>query len=181
MSTATKADLVRHLRQLTGAIESTDRDFWMAPHLSSGVAKGIVAELSGHAKTEWLLALFKIHPEPFIFWCEREIKANPTAFFQRGIQLERIKFITHDGDLTAVLRLALESQHYPFIVAPTYMDDVKTFQRLNLWAEKSKSTLFFLSEKKLSAAWPISLQLDIHFSENDFAIDIVRQKHGKVP
>ncbi len=181
MSTAFRADLVRELRQLTGAIESTNKEFWMAPDFASGVAKGIVVELSGNAKTEWLLALFKMHPEPFIFWCEKEIKANPAAFYQRGIKLERIKFITHTGDLLPALRLALESQHYPFVVAPTYVDDIKTFQRFNLWAEKSKSTLFFLSDKKLSTAWPISLQLHINFSETGFDIDIVRQKHGKNP
>lgn len=179
MSTAFKADLVRELRRLTGAIESTNKEFWAAPNFTSGVAKGIVVELSGNAKTEWLLALFKMHSEPFIFWCEKEIKANPTAFYQRGISLERIKFITYTGDLLPALRLALESQHYPFVVAPSYIDDIKTFQRFSLWAEKSKSTLFFLSDHKLSAAWPISLQLDINFSETGFEIDIVRQKHAK--
>lgn len=179
MSTATKADIVRQLRQLTGSIESTAKEYWTAPDFASGVAKGIVAELSGNAKTEWLLALFKSNPEPFILWCERETKINPAAFYQRGVGLERIKFIHHNGDLTPALRLALESQHYPFVVAPSYFEDVKTFQRFHLWAEKSKSTLFFLSDKKLSAAWPISLQLDICFSETGFAIDVVRQKHGK--
>lgn len=179
MSTATKADLVRELRQLTGALESTRKEYWIAPDFSSGVPKGIVAELSGNAKTEWLLSFFKANPEPFIFWCERDTKINPTAFYQRGVGLERIKFINYTGDLLPALRLALESQHYPFVVAPSYVEDIKTFQRFHLWAEKSKSTLFFLSDKKLSAAWPISLQLDIHFSENGFAIDVVRQKHGR--
>lgn len=179
MSTATKTDMVRELRQLTSATLSTSKEYWVAPDFSTGVAKGIVAELSGNAKTEWLLSFFKSNPEPFIFWCERETKINPTAFYQRGVALERIKFINHLGDPTPALRLALESQHYPFVVAPSFIEDIKTFQRFHLWAEKSKSTLFFLSEKKLSAAWPISLQLDIQFSHNGFHIDVVRQKHGK--
>ena len=183
MSTATKADMVRELRQLTGTIQSTSKEYWIAPDFSAGqtfgIAKGIVAELSGNAKTEWLLAFFKSNPEPFIFWCERETKINPAAFYQRGVTLERIQFINSTGDLAPALRLALESNHYPFVVAPSYVEDIKTFQRFNLWAEKSKSTLFFLSDKKLSTAWPISLQLDINFSETGLEIDVIRQKHGK--
>lgn len=160
----------------------SDREFWRAPGTVSGVAKGIVAELLGNARTEWLLQLFALHPEPFIFWCERDTQVNPTAIHQRGVGLERIKFVRCAGDLQPVLRLALESQFYPFIVAPNQFQDVKIFQRFHLLAEKSKSTLFLLGDQTFSSAWPISLQLEINSSASgDFEFFTQRQKHGGAP
>ncbi|MBC7420639.1 MAG: hypothetical protein H7328_07920 [Bdellovibrio sp.] len=173
-----RAELLQELREKTGMIELTDKEFWNAPYFPSGVAKGIVVELLGNGRTEWLLQLFKMHPQHYIFWCERETLANPTAFQQRGVNLERIKFVSSKGDLQQPLRLALDSQFYPFIVAPNNFEDIKTFQRFNLLAEKSKSTLFLLADKSFSTAWPISLQLEISSSAEGFKIDIQRQKHG---
>ncbi len=173
-----KAEIIRDLRQRTGCTEFTGREFWSAPNFPSGVARGIVAELLGNARTEWLLQLFALHPEHYILWCERECHANPAAIYQRGVKLERIKFVNTSCDLQQPLRLALESNHYPFIVAPNRFNDTKVFQRLHLLTEKSKSTLFLLAEEKFSTAWPISLQLEISYSDDNFQIQIQRQKHG---
>lgn len=173
-----KHELLRDLRAQTGITHLQDREFWSAPQFAPGVARGIVVELLGNARTEWLLQLFKMHPTPYILWVERESLINPTAIYQRGVTLDRIQFVHSTGDLQQPLRMALESQHYPFIVAPNKFTDLRIFQRLSLLAEKSKSTLFLLADQKFSAAWPISLQLDIQQSENQFQIFVQRQKHG---
>ncbi len=128
---------------------------------------------------EWLVNLFIANPEPYILWCERESKVLPTALIQRGIKHNRMKFVISDGDLYQPLRLALESQYYPFVVAPNRMTQITAFQRLHLLAEKSKSTVFLLGDKKFSQAWPISLQLEINNSSMGFEIEIQRQKHGQ--
>ena len=174
-----KAELLQDLRQKTGSILNAHREFWKAPYLTSGVAKGVIAELLGNARTEWLLELLALHPEHYVFWCEQKSQANPTAFYQRGVALERIKFINTNEDLQQPLRLALESQHYPFVIAPNRFTDIKTYQRLSLLAEKSKSTLFLFADKKFSSAWPISVQLDINFSDDGFTLDVVKQKYGQ--
>ena len=173
-----KAEILRELRALTSGCEHTNREFWTAPDFPSGVAKGIVAELMGNACTEWLIKLFIVNPEPYILWCERDPKILPTAIIQRGVKPHRIKFIISGGELHQPLRLALESQHYPFIIAPNRMTDVTSHQRLHLLAEKSKSTVFLLADKKFSSAWPISLQLEINNSSEGFQISVHRQKHG---
>jgi hypothetical protein len=173
-----KLQLLRDLRAQTGIIELQNKEFWNIPDFPSGVARGIVVELLGNARTEWLLRLFQLHPEPYILWCERESQANPVAIVQRGIRLERIKFVNSAGDLQQPLRLALESKHYPFIIAPNRFSDIRVFQRLSILAEKSKSTVFLLGDQKFSTAWPISLQLDINFSPKGMDIFIQRQKHG---
>ncbi len=176
-----KAELLRDLKQRTGILDFAQKEFWSAPNFSAGVARGIVVELLGNARTEWLLRLFANYPENYIFWCEREPQANPTAIYQRGVALERIKFCQSSGDLQQILRLALESQLYPFIVAPTRFEDVKIFQRFHLLAEKSKCTVFFLADQKFSQAWPISLQVEINSAEDDFQITVQRQKHARLP
>lgn len=173
-----KMDLIRDLRLKTGNLIFFDMEFWEAPHFPSKVARGIVVELLGNAKTEWLLQLFKAYPENYIFWCERTCRINPAALYQRGIQLERIQFINTQQDLKQPLRLALESQHYPFIVAPSCFHEIPVLQRLSHLAKTSKSTLFLLSEDKFSTAWPISLQLRINHSSHGFDILIQKQKHG---
>jgi hypothetical protein len=173
-----KAELLQNLRQITGSVISTDKEFWAAPDFSAGVAKGIVAELLGNARTEWLLKFFAMHTEQYIFWCERESAANPTAIYQRGVNLERIKFVNSSGDLQIPLRLALECQHYPFVVAPNGFSDIKIFQRFQFLAEKSKSTLFLLGNQNFSQAWPIALQLEINFSPEGFNLWVQKQKYG---
>ncbi len=188
-----RSQLLNELRSLTGNAGNSPplgREFWQAPDFSEGVAQGIVVELLGNACTEWLIRLFVQNPEPYILWCEHESKVLPTAIMQRGVQGHRIKFVISTGDLYPALRVALESQHYPFVVAPNSMTransksgagggmDVTSFQRLHLLAEKAKSTIFLLAEKKFSQAWPISLQLEINNSPEGFQITVHRQKHG---
>lgn len=175
-----KAEIVRDLRQRTGSIEFPSKEFWSAPNFPSGVARGIIVELLGNARTEWLLKLLSLHPAHYILWCECESEShvNPAAIHQRGVRLERIKFVNTAGDLQQPLRLALESQHYPFIIAPNRFKEIKVFQRLHLLAEKSKSTLFLLGDGSFSQAWPISLQLEINYSDHGFEIRVQRQKHG---
>lgn len=176
-----KAELLADLRERTRSIELPEKEFWKAPHFPSGIAKGIVVELLGNARTEWLLQFFCLYPDHYIFWCEREAFINPTAIHQRGVGLERIKFINSRGDLQQVLRIALESKFYPFVLAPNRMTDIKSYQRLNLLAEKSKSTIFLLAEKNFSQAWPISLQLEINFCKTGISVQVQRQKHSIVP
>ena len=173
-----KHELLRNLREQVGITHLQLREFWSAPQFPSGVARGIIVELLGNARTEWLLQLFKMHPEAYILWVEKESLINPTAIYQRGVNLERIRFVHSKSNLQQPLRMALESQHYPFIVAPNSFLEVRIFQRLSLLAEKSKSTLFLLADQKFSTAWPISLQLDIQQKENQFDIFVQRQKHG---
>ena len=175
------AELLRSLREQTNSIHSVHREFWTTPTFPSGVAKGIISELMGNARTEWLISFFKQYPEQLILWCEHETRINPTAIFQRGLNLERIKFVKVTDNIHQIIRLALESQLYPFIVAPTTFDDITMFHRLHLLAEKSKSNLFLLGDKKFQPAWPISLQLEINYVDDEFSIQAQRQKYGLTP
>lgn len=174
-----KAELLRDLREQAGLSSPVLRkEFWTAPQLPCGVPRGIVVELLGNARTEWLLEFFSGHPHHPIFWCEngRGQCVNPVAIHQRSVNLSRIKFIYTESDLQQPLRMALETKSYPFIVAPNSFAEVRIFQRLHLLAEKSKCTLFLLAAKKFSLAWPISLQLEIQFSDGGYQLNVQRQR-----
>ena len=172
-----KHELIADLRHRIGSVDLIAKESWAAPQLLSGVPKGALVELLGSARTEWLLQFFLMHPEPFILWCETKQQVNPTAIYQRGIPLERIKFI-NTLELQQPLRMALDSGQYPFIVAPQTFAEIKIFQRLQLCAEKSKATVFFLPFEQFSSAWPISLQLDIATDDLGFNIAVQRQRYG---
>ena len=129
-----KAEVLRELREITGGLVQSEKEFWIAPDFPSGVPKGALVELLGNGATEWLIQLFVANPEPLILWCEQDPKILPTAIFQRGVIHSRIKFILTSGDLHQPLRLALECNHYPFIVAPNRMTEIREFQRLQLLA-----------------------------------------------
>lgn len=158
--------VIQDLRYRIGHVERTPSESWQAPCLSSGITKGILAELTGNAPTEWLMHFLKLHPETLVLWCETQSRLNPVKLKQVGLDLHRIKFANGFDDLQKPLRIALESGHYPFIIAPTPKREVKVFQRFSLLAQKTKSTVFFLSAKDLSQAWPISFQATINFNES---------------
>lgn len=181
---------LRELREKTGSLGIPPKEFWNSPDSHSPeVAKGILVELLGNARTEWLLKLFVANPEALILWFEGKARVLPTAVFQRGVESHRVKFIAFEGDLFQPLRLALESQHYPFIVAPNQMTEVRSFQRLHLLAEKACSTVFLFGDKAFSNAWPVSLQVEVSAAEvsatemsataEGFRFSLQRNKHGR--
>lgn len=172
------AEVLHKLRLEIGSYTQIDKTIWKAPQLICGVAEGIVCELLGNARTEWLIELFRLHPEKYIFWCEKEQRISPLAIRQRGVDLNRILFMDSSEDHQKILHRTLESGQYPFIVSPQLSNDVKTLQRLNLLCGKAKSTLFLLPEKEFSQAWPVSLQAEINFLEDEFKVDVIRQKYG---
>lgn len=174
-----KAEVLFDLRQKAGCTELIEKEMLKAPDFAPGVAVGIVAELLGNARIDWLLELFKLHPEHLIFWCKSEAQLSPIALKQRGLRLERFKFVNAKSDLQQSLRLALDSKSYPFIVAPNDFSEVGIFQKLHLLAGKSNSTIFLLGDKQPTQAWPISLQLEVNNGDNGkFSIEVFRQKHG---
>jgi hypothetical protein len=172
-----KLELIQALRAQIGIVTASGKEFWRAPNLNGGIAKGIVAELLGNARTEWLVQVFVQNPEHYIYWCERDEHVLPTRLAEQGLDLTRVRFVYGSDDLQRILRLAVETPHYPFVVAPNRLKEVTAFQRLHLLAEKSKSTVFLMADKKFSQAWPIALQLEIKSSGGDFEIDIQRQRH----
>jgi hypothetical protein len=179
MSTALK---LQHLRQAIGAIEHVGpKEFWTAPNLSCGIPRGVVVELLGPKRTEWFIQFLKMHQDLKTFWAEKEQQVLPTAIQQRGVDLNRITFGVLGDDSVKSLRRVIQSQLFPVILAPNQFSEIKVFKAFQLFTEKSNSTLFLMGNRTASNAWPISLQLEIHPADkNQFQIEIIKQKHGKI-
>lgn len=163
------------------------REFWPAPSCPEGVPRGVVVELLGTARTEWLLAFLKQNSDLQIFWAERETRILPTAIQQRGVDLGRVSFGVFAHDLLIPLRKVLQSQCFEVVVAPNVWADTKIFKAFQLFAEKSQSTLFLMGEREACASWAISLQIEIEHAHaelgepsnpGDFSLKVLRRKYG---
>ncbi len=178
MSAAEKVKALRLI--LGGACAPSSKEFWDAPALEGGVPRGVIVELLGPYKTEWLIQFLAGYPDFKIFWAQRDQAILPTALHQRGLDLTKITFGILGKQMTQSLRRTLQSQSFQIVIAPNLFEEIKIFQAFQLFTEKSNSTLFLLGDKKPSMAWPISLQLEIHKgTDQDFRIEILKQKHGK--
>ncbi|MBC7740905.1 MAG: hypothetical protein H7061_01830 [Bdellovibrionaceae bacterium] len=181
------AERLHGLRLLLGGqqLAPSTKQFWSAPQLEPGIPRGVVVELLGPCKTEWVIQFLAMHPEFKIFWAERDQSILPTALRQRGLDLTKITFGTFGKNLVQPLRRIIQSQSFEVILAPNLFEEIKVFQAFQLFTEKANSTLFLFGENEPSPAWPISLQLDIHKlnihkgDHNKFAIEVLKQKHGK--
>ena len=177
MSTAEKISALRLI--LGGAQAPSNKEFWEAPSLETGVPRGVIVELLGPYKTEWLIQFLAGHKSFRIFWAQRDEAILPTALHQRGLDLTKITFGILGKDMTQSLRRTLQSQSFQIVIAPSVFEEIRIFQAFQLFAEKSNSTLFLMGDKKPSTAWPISLQLEIHKgADQQFEIEILKQKHG---
>jgi hypothetical protein len=179
------SEKIHQLKLLIGGLEDPNpREFLAAPNLPQGVPRGIIVELVGPQKTEWLIQFLKLqqtNAEFKTFWAERDQKILPTALHQRGLDLTRITFGTFGDDLVIPVRRILQSQLYHTIIAPQKFDEIRVLKAFQLLSEKSNSILFLLGEKKPSNAWPISLQLQIQKKPPaSFHVEVLRQKHGNL-
>ncbi len=178
MSTAEKISALRLI--LGGGQPTANKEFWTAPSLETGVPRGVIVELLGPYKTEWLIQFLAGHRQFRIFWAQRDEAILPTALYQRGLDLTKITFGILGKDITHSLRRTLQSQSFHIVIAPSVFEEIRIFQAFQLFTEKSNSTLFLMADKKPSTAWPISLQLEIHKGrDQQFEIEILKQKHGK--
>lgn len=172
------SERVHQLKLLLGGLEDKpDREFLPAPELPGGLPRGVMIELVGTMKTEWLLQFLKLHPELRIFWAEREQRILPTAIHQRGVDLSRITFGTFGKDLVIPLRRVVQSQVYQVVIAPNVFPEIRVLKAFQLFCEKANA-LFFLMAEQPSSAWPISMQLEIKEGP-PFKVDVLRQKHGR--
>lgn len=172
------SERVHKLKLLIGGLEEpTPREFLPAPLLPSGLPRGVIVELLGTHRTEWLVQFLRLHPDLRIFWAERDQQILPTALHQRGVNLNRVTFGNLGEDLIIPLRRVLQSQLYQIVITPNRFEEIRVLKAFQLFAEKSNAVLFLMGDKKPSTAWPISWQLDIGKGiQSEFNIEILRQK-----
>ena len=95
-------------------------------------------------------------------WIEERFSLLPTALQQRKVRLEQVIFVEAKENIEWTATTLLGSQLYGILVItgnwPANERSQKTLRRFQLFAERSNSSVFLLSEAP-SSAWSISLQL----------------------
>ncbi|MBC7385142.1 MAG: hypothetical protein H7301_03140 [Cryobacterium sp.] len=149
--------------------------------LSCGVPRGALTEVSGSAKTEWLIQFLRENPSLKVFWAEVRFSLLPTALHQRGVDASRLLFAECGDELFSAVRMALRCQVFQCIVSPSIYREEKMLKALQLLAEKSNATVFLLTEE-LQSAWPIKLQFGVKrgILGKGFEIELKKNKGGEV-
>lgn len=148
---------LRKLNASTGSASMNQaQEHWKAPGWIAGIPRGGVIEIRGSASAEWFIEFLKLNPELGVFWADRSHQA---------ISLRRV----------------MQSQMFEVLLAPNKYNDIKTLQALQIFAEKSNTTLFLFSVDNRIAALPITLQLEItkteqgHFRVHSLAYEEIRE------
>ncbi len=167
---------IAHLRLLIGDKEGVlKRECFVSSQVP--IPKGVLVELIGNRKIEWILRFLKENKEVKLFWFEKKQSIFPTAVHQRGVDLKRIVFANVDEDkLFEASRKAIQSQVFQIVILPSEIEDEKHLRSLHLIAEKSNVTVFLIA-KKHRTAWSIGVQLAIDSKGKDFEICIIRHKY----
>lgn len=177
---AASAEKIQKLKLILGEFSSPPvKDHLPSPAMGPGIPRGVLVELCGSTPILWLMHFLAQNPKLRTFWIEKKSEVLPTALQQRGVDLRNVTFARLTDDLKKPLRRVIQSQAYDVIIAPNDFKEDRTLRAFQLLNEKANSVFFLLAQKKISSAWPISLQLQISANKNEeFQVEVLRQKYG---
>jgi hypothetical protein len=159
------ADLREKMKQFEGI--SREKEKFLSSDLETGIPRGVLIELFGIGKTEWLIRFLSENAFIKAAWIEKKFTVHPTAIEQRGVSLKRILFVEAEHDFQWVVSQTIRSQLFEVVVIPgDSFKDVKKdrfLRRLQLLAEKANTSLFILSEE-MTLAWCIAVQIKVSSS-----------------
>ena len=183
MEQAPKSIKLLQIREKLKSIEfnrgadATDREFVPCSSVAGGIPRGVLCEVSGNARTEWIVQLMVQNPLLKTFWAEEKLSLLPTALYQRGVNLNQV-LIAETGDkLFQAIRKAMKSGVFECFVLPGVITEIKMLKALPLFAREANACVFFLS-KSPKNAWAIPFQLEVTWKAKDksFATSIVKTK-----
>lgn len=150
------------LRARIGAYTQSQKERLPCPFFSEGLPRGALVEVFGKGKREAVVQFLVENAQHSAAWIEKEFTLFPSALSQREAALEKIFFIEGKKESAWAASAVLRSQLFPIVVYQAPYGEERELRRFQLLAEKSKSTMILLPEKKLSLAWPIHLSLEMN-------------------
>lgn len=168
-------ELRERLEQFKRPLEN--REFLPCSSVPQGVPRGVICEITGTARTEWMISLLSENPELLTFWVEDKFSILPTALQQRGVDLSRVLMAEAEDKLFQALRKALRSKLFDCIVLPGAIHEVKILKALQLFARDSSTAVFFLS-KDPKNAWAIPFQMTVNWDNQGktYTVQILKSK-----
>ena len=176
----TSVDVRFDLAQIRKKLESENAAYklnmFSCDTVPQGVPRGVICEVTGSARTEWILSLMKQNSNLNTFWAEESLTLLPTALHQRGIDLSRVLMAETHELLFPALRKALQSKLFDCIVLPGKLHEVKILKALQLFARESNAGVFFLS-KQSQRAWAIQFQVEAEWTDPQaYAVKVLKKK-----
>jgi len=161
------------------AQEIERREFLSCKSIATGVPCGVICEITGTARTAWILDLLVQNPALSTFWAEDQLTILPTALHQRCVDLSRILLAETGDKLFQTLRKALRSKLFNCIVLPGIIEEIKLLKALQLFAREAHASVFFLS-KNPKNAWAIPFQIcvDWNVDGKSYRVEILKSKFG---
>lgn len=165
------------IREKLKPLVPTEREFLICDSVPIGVPRGVICEVIGSARTEWILNLLKQNSNLNTFWVEDQLTILPTAIHQRGINLSRVLMAEAGDKLFQTLRKGIRSKLFDCVVLPGEIEELKTLKALQLFARESNASVFFLS-KNAKQAWAIPFQIDVNWNQNgrDYTVEVLKSK-----
>ncbi|MEO5969500.1 MAG: hypothetical protein ABIQ95_06200 [Bdellovibrionia bacterium] len=165
MEKISKQNLSQLLSNFPKYVSSTAREVLPFSLLEKGIPRGALTEISGRAgggKTEAVLRLLAENPEVKVAWIEENFTLYPCRMAQQKVALDRVLFIETSAEYLWVTQQVLRSQIFSVVVLTAPVPNEIILRRLQIAAERAKSTLIFLTEyPTLQGTWPITVQLQV--------------------
>lgn len=166
------------LRRQIGAIDgSLKKESFGFSFLNGALPRGAVVEVAGHGKTELALRFLQEHPELRVAWLEKEFSLFPVSIWQKQVHLNRLLFVETGTECAWAALQILQSQLFPVVTLSQMSFDEKTLRKIQLCAEKSQSSVLWLSQN-LQRSWVSSLQLQTYRSPSGKLDVVVMKKRG---
>ncbi len=131
------------------------------------IPRGAITQVVGPGKTECVAEFLAQNPQLQVAWIESRLSINPMGFMQRNLSLQRFLFIEAKSNFVWATLQTLSSGLFDVVVMSfspleqknSNLNDLRVMRRFQLLAEKSRGSLFFLSNQTLES-WPIALHLE---------------------
>jgi len=172
-------ELKERIGHLHGKVEK--REFLSCKNVFGGVPRGVLCEVSGSARTAWLLDFLIENPTHSTFWAEEKLTILPTAIHQRGIRLPQILFAeTGEDKLFQTIRKALRENIFSFLVLPGSIVETKLLKSLQLLArEKDRCVIFLSKSPKTAWAIPFQVRADWCPGGKSYEVEILKSKFSQ--
>jgi hypothetical protein len=163
MDKISKQNLSQLLSNFPKYVSSTAREILPFSLLEGGIPLGALTEISGRAgggKTEVVFKFLAENPQVKVAWIEESFTLYPCRMAQQKVALERVLFVETSEEYLWVAQQVLRSQIFSVVVLVAPVPHETILRRLQIAAERAKSTLIFLTEyPTMQGTWPIAVQL----------------------
>ncbi len=127
------------------------------------IPQGAITCLTGLGKTEFVLDFLSEQSDFSVAWIEEKFSFYPQAVAQKNLSAQNFLFLEASDQAIYTALQAIKAQVFQCVVLYKEDLELKDLRRLQLFSEKSRCVLFWLTQN-IQNKWPIALELKIEMS-----------------